>query len=173
MKSPTPVCLIIIPVCLFILDKRAGGYSYYFENILTITLFLIYEIQIFFLLCTILNKSFNLIIILLFYDNWFNFQRVVLLLGFGNLAGWYSYFLGTIIRHTRVTSPAYLFPLYSTSSKSATLRVISLSDRLIIMVHFFECMYFPLFTLCIPGISHQHSHQLLSRFVSFVSLASQ
>merc|ERR1719239_616967 len=71
--SSTPVCLIIIPVCLFILDKRAGGYSYYFENILTITLFLINEIQIFFLLCTVLNKSFNLIIILLFYDNWFNF----------------------------------------------------------------------------------------------------
>ena len=23
--------------------------------------------------------------------------------GFGNLAGWYSYFFGTIIRHTRVT----------------------------------------------------------------------
>ena len=69
----TPVCLIIIPVCLFILDKSAGGYSDYFETILTITLFLINEIQIFFLLCTILNKSFNLIIILLFYDNWFNF----------------------------------------------------------------------------------------------------
>ena len=24
-------------------------------------------------------------------------------MGFGNLAGWYSYFLGTIIRHTRVS----------------------------------------------------------------------
>ena len=24
--------------------------------------------------------------------------------GFGNLAGWYSYFFGTIIRHTRVAS---------------------------------------------------------------------
>ena len=27
---------------------------------------------------------------------------MVLLLGFGNLSGWYSYFFGTIIRHTRV-----------------------------------------------------------------------
>ena len=69
----TLVCLISIPVCLFILDKTAEGYSYYFENILTITLFLINEIQIFFLLCTILTKSFNLIIILLFYDNCFKF----------------------------------------------------------------------------------------------------
>ena len=47
----TPGCLIIIiPVCLFILDKSAGGYSYYFENILTITLLLINEIQILFCL---------------------------------------------------------------------------------------------------------------------------
>ena len=30
--------------------------------------------------------------------------QVVLLLVFGNLAGWYSYFFGTIIRHTRVSS---------------------------------------------------------------------
>ena len=28
----TPVCLIIIPVCLFILDKSAGEYSYYFDH---------------------------------------------------------------------------------------------------------------------------------------------
>ena len=101
----TPLaCLISIQVYLFNIyfGQKYRGYSYYFENILTRTLFLIYEIQIFFLLCTIPNKSFNLIIILLLYDNWFNFQRVVLLLGFGNLAGWYSYFLGTIIRHTRV-----------------------------------------------------------------------
>ena len=55
------MCLIIIPVCLFILDKRAGGYSYYFEIILTITYDLINEIQIFFMLCTILTESFNLI----------------------------------------------------------------------------------------------------------------
>ena len=83
--------------------------------ILTINLFLINEIQIFFLLCTILTESFNLILILLFYENCFNFKRGVLLLGFGNLAGWYSYFLGTIIRHTRVymlTNFISLLPLF-------------------------------------------------------------
>ena len=59
----TLVCLIIILVCYFILDKSAGGYSYCFENNLTISLLLITEIELFFLLCTILTKSFNLIII--------------------------------------------------------------------------------------------------------------
>ena len=98
----TPVYLIIIPVCFYLFWTKEQGGTLIFQNILTITLLLINEIQIFFLLCTILNKSFNLIIILLFYDNWFNFQRLVLLLGFGNLAGWQSYFFGTIIRHTRV-----------------------------------------------------------------------
>ena len=61
----TIVCLISILVCLFIFGQKGRVlllYSYYFENILTIALLLINEIQIFFLLCTKLTKSFNLII---------------------------------------------------------------------------------------------------------------
>ena len=76
----TRCALISIPVCLFILDKIAGWYCY--ENILTITFLLINEIQIFFLLCTILTKSFSLIIIFIVLWQLFQFLEGVLLLGF-------------------------------------------------------------------------------------------
>ena len=102
--SFTLVCLIIIPVCFFTLDKSAGVLLLFWECCNHNFTSNYWNSNIFFLQCTILTKSFKLIdhhfIVL-----WQLFQcleggTLIRFWKFGRVV--LFYFLGTIIRHTRV-----------------------------------------------------------------------